>query len=212
LSDIGDFVSQALEKYGKTYVNWALTMMSSPPSIVRNTKEKISDGGIGEFLLTIIIPTTIIGITVGSLIPNRPAIASRAIVFTVVSLLWVFLSLLVHFFCKLVGGKESSQVTVSLMVQNLAFVYVASNFLTLIVVWILISYSKGLDSSGISDLIVQEPGSLLFSSQFILLLYFVPVTVSYAHGFRGFMWMAVAIVSAAFAVLFGFPVYAQHGC
>ena len=128
--------------------------------------------------------------------------------FIVVSPLWIFLSLLVHFFCRLVGGKEASQLTVSLMIQNLAFVYVASNFLTLLSTWVLMSYGYSRQTSAI----LHEPASLLFSLQFLLLLYFVPATVSYAHGFRGFTWMLVAIVSATFALLFGFPVYAQHGC
>jgi len=210
MADIADIFTQINNRYGKTYVNWFLSMISSPSTVVENTRLHINDGTLGEYILTIAATTTIIGVTIGSLIPNRPPIESRTIVFLVISLLWIFLSLLVHFFCKMLGGRESSQVTMSLMIQNLAFVYVASNFLTLLLVWFLKAYDP--NPATLGTMILSEPAASLFLIQFLLLLYFVPVTVSYAHGFRGVRWGVVALFSAIFAVLFGFPVYAQHGC
>ena len=95
---MSDFLSQFNEKYGKVYANWVLLMLTSPRSIVEKTRMMTSERKIGRILLTIVVSTVFIGITIGTLIPNRPAIASRAVVFLVLSLLWIFLSMLVHFF------------------------------------------------------------------------------------------------------------------
>lgn len=206
-----DFLSKLYEKYGKEYAAWMLAMLTSPASIVARSEAARIGGNQGEYLLTVLTPSVFLGITLGALIPNRPPMQDRAVVFVVVSLLWAFLSLLVHFFCRLIGGKKDAQVTVSLMMQNLAFVYVASNFLTLLVTWVAMSYEP-LQSLLAKREFFTDSGSILFSLQFMLLLYFVPATVSYAHGFRGFRWFMVAVFAATFAILFGFPVYAQHSC
>jgi hypothetical protein len=205
------FTEKLYERYGKVYASWLLAMLSAPSSVVAKTRDVLKEESHGEYIVTILTISIAFGVTVGALIPNRPEISSRAVVFIVVSLLWLFLSLLVHGFCRLVGGKEAAQMTISLMLQNLAFAYVASNFLTLLIIWCTISYPPVQRLLG-DRALFHEPGGLLFSFQFLILLFLVPLTVSYAHGFRGFRWFGVALFSAAFAILFGFPVYAQHSC
>jgi hypothetical protein len=205
------FVASLFDKYGKLYLVWLISMLTNQAEVVAKTRNVIDEKSFGEYIVTILTISIFFGVTVGALIPGRPELLSRAIVFIVVSLLWLFLSLLVHSFCRILGGHESSQVTVSLMLQNLAFAYVASNFLTLLLTWLSMSYPP------VQDLLEKraffnDPGSILFSLQFLILLFLVPMTVSYAHGFKGFKWFGVAVFSAVFAVLFGFPVYAQHGC
>ncbi len=207
---MADFLSQINDRYLRTYLVWLFSMLTSPSDIIRKTRYVVTHKTYGEYLLIIIVITTMIGITIGSMIPNRPPIQSRAIVFAVVSLLWIFLSLLVHFFCKLLGGKEKTEITMVLMVQNLAFAYVASTFLTLNFVWSFNTYDVT-PRDAVKELI-ENPKSMIFSFQFLLLLYFVPMTVSSAHGFKGIAWVAVAVFSAVFAVLLGFPVYAQGSC
>ena len=83
-------------------------------------------------MVRIILISVLIGATIGALIPNRPELLGRVQIFVILSLLWLFLSLLVHLTCRLFGGKEGVGTTVTLMMQALAFAYVVSNFLTLL--------------------------------------------------------------------------------
>jgi len=212
---MGDFLgglgSKIYDKYGKEYAGWFMSMLTSPASIVSKSRQVRLDGTQGEYLLTVLATSIFLGATIGTMIPNRPPMQDRVVVFAVVSLLWLFLSLLVHFFCRMIGGKEEAQITVSLMTQNLAFVYVASNFLTLLITWVTLAYEP-LRTDLEQRQFFKSPGDLLFVLQFLILLYLVPMTVSYAQGFRGFRWFMVAVFAACFAVLFGFPVFAQHSC
>jgi hypothetical protein len=127
--------------------------------------------------------------------------------------MWNFqiMSLLVHGVCRLFGGKADAPMTLSLMVQDLAFVYVASNFLTLILSWLALTYHPF--SQFLTDrLLFSSPGTILFSMQFLLLLYLVPFTVSRAHEFKGYALILVALFAAVFAVSFGVPVFSMGGC
>ena len=211
MPDFAGLAGRLDAKYRKEYTDWFLGMVARPAAIVEKSRLARESGKQTEYLLTILSVSVFLGVTLGALIPYRPAIQSRATVFVVVSFLWLFLSILVHFCCKLLGGKEDSQTTMSLMLQNLAFAYVVSNFLTLLGMWLLITYGNfdpGTNGDGVSVI----PGTILFLIQFLVLFYLVPTTISYAHGFHGFKWFVVAVVAACFAVLFGFPVYAQHSC
>jgi hypothetical protein len=199
------------DKYGKAYGTWALAILTSPESIVVRTRELSREGGNAQYLLPILIVSVFLGVTIGQLIPERPPFQSRAAIFCVVSILWVFMSLLVHGICRLFGGKAGALTTLSLMIQDLAFVYVASNFLTLIVSWIAVAYPP-LHKLLVERELFSSTGEILFSFQFLMLLYLVPVTVSKAHEFHGFRWIMVAVFAAAFAVFFGIPVFSMGGC
>ena len=192
------------------YLRWLLNFVASPRSIIEETQHQISGGTQFAFLFRVLIISIFIGATIGALIPDRPPIQSRATIFVTVSVLWLFLSALVHVVCRMLGGSQSMQMTTFLMVQNLSFAYVASNLLTLIV-WSLIKALPQLTSR--SELLsTSGPGGILLSLQFLLLLYLVPLTVSYAHGFRGARRLVTAFAAACFVVAFGLPVVAAGGC
>jgi hypothetical protein len=209
--DSPDFLTGAYEKYGRVYATWSLAMLTSPEGIVANSRELNRKRNHAEYLLPIVFVSIFLGAAIGALIPDRPPLLNRASIFVVVAILWIFLSLLVHGVCRLLGGKAEMITTLALMIQNLAFVYVASNFLTLIVSWVALSYPplghflKGRE-------LVSSNGEILFAIQFLMLLYLVPVTVSKAHGFRGYRWILVAVFAACFAVFFGLPVFSMGGC
>jgi hypothetical protein len=206
-----DFFTGAYEKYGKVYATWSLAMLTSPEGIVANTHELNRKHDHVEHLLQIILVSVLLGASIGALIPDRPPLLSRASIFIVVSFLWLFLSLLIHGICRVLGGKAEMLTTLSLMIQNLAFVYVASNFLTLLISWSALSFAP-LGRFLADRMLVNSNGEILFALQFLMLLYLVPVTVSRAHGFRGYRWIVVAIFAACFAVFFGLPVFSMGGC
>jgi|HubBroStandDraft_6_1064221.scaffolds.fasta_scaffold265682_3 hypothetical protein len=207
----GSSFYELFEKYGKDYATWLLGIISSPASIIDKTEEANGKGADVQYLLPILLVSIFVGATIGALIPDRPPFQSRATVFCLVSILWVFMSLLVHGICRMFGGKANVVMTLSLMIQDLAFVYVASNFLTLIIWWSATAYHP-LQEFLASRLLFGSPGVVLFSIQFLLLLYLVPFTVSRVHGFKGYVLVMVALFAALFAVCFGVPVFAMGGC
>lgn len=208
---ISGFVEKIYEQYGKEYLSWFLAMCSSPRLIVEKTRAAKLNDSHSTYLLNVLILSIFIGATIGALIPNRPDFPLRVVVFLTVAILWGFLGLLVSWFCRLLGGTESTDMSMSLMMQDLAFAYVVSNFLTLIIVWMDVVYEP-LGAFRKSQFFLAEPGAILFSVQFVTLFFLVPLTVAYAHGFRGYKWFLVGAFSALFSILFGFPVYAQHSC
>ncbi len=201
-------VLAAVERDLADYLRWFVAMMAVSPTIVERTAEARRLGRHIPYLARIVLISVVIGATLGALIPNRPPLINRAEVFVVVALLWMFLSLLVHGICRILGGRENSGMTMLLMMQALAFAYVASNFLTLLTFQAGKYYFPGtLDN--------PEPfltGYVLLSIQFALLLYLVPWTVSRAHGFSGARWFLVALSAAVLTVLIGLPVAVAGGC
>lgn len=200
-----------LGKYGKDYATWLLAILTGPQGIVDKTREINTKGETPQYLLPILIVSIFIGATIGALIPGRPPLQSRATIFCVVSILWVFMSLLVHGVCRMFGGKATMIMTLSLMIQDLAFVYVASNFLTLILSSSAAMYQP-IHTLLADRLVLSSPGRILLSLQFLLLLYLVPLTVSRAHEFKGYTLILVALFAAVFAVSLGMPVLALGGC
>jgi hypothetical protein len=206
----GGFV-EMLGKYGKDYATWLLAILTGPQGIVDKTRDINAKGETAQYLLPIVIVSIFIGATIGALIPGRPPLQSRATIFCVVSILWVFMSLLVHGVCRMFGGKATMLTTLSLMIQDLAFVYVASNFLTLILSSSAAMYQP-IHILLADRLVLSSPGRILLSLQFLLLLYLVPLTVSRAHEFKGYTLILVALFAAVFAVSLGVPVLALGGC
>jgi hypothetical protein len=198
-------------KYGKDYATWVLAMLTSPQSVVDKTREINAKGETAQYLLPILIVSIFIGATIGALIPGRPPLQSRATIFCIVSILWVFMSLLVHGVCRLFGGTATMLTTLSLMIQDLAFVYVASNFLTLILSSSAAVYQP-INALLAHRALLSTPGTILFTLQFFLLLYLVPLTVSRAHEFKGYLLILIALFAAVFAVSLGVPVLALGGC
>lgn len=199
------------DRYGKQYAAWFLGIITDPAGVVAKTRAAKDDGTLIDYLTPIFVISLLLGATVGALIANRPPIQDRIIILCVVTLLWVFLSLIVHCVCRLLGGKEDALMTLALMSQDLAFVYVASNFLTMLVTRLGSSYEP-LGAALSAHLFYSSPGTILFTFQFLFLLALVPLTVSKAHGFVGYRWLVVALFAAVFTVFFGVPVFSMGGC
>lgn len=195
----------AIERDISEYLRWFVAVIAISPAIVQRTAEARLLNRHIPYLTRIVLISVLIGASLGALIPNRPPLIDRAEVFVVVALLWMFLSLLVHGVCRILGGREDAGLTMLLMMQALAFAYVASNFLTLLTFQIGKYYFPNL----LADL---PPGYVLLSLQFVLLLYLVPTTVSRAHGFIGARWFLVAFSAAVLTVLIGLPVAMAGGC
>jgi hypothetical protein len=114
------FVSNIYERYAKEYATWLLLMLTDPKGVVENTRQVQAAKRQGEYLLLVFAISVFLGATLGALIPDRPPIGNRLTIFVVVSFLWMFLSFFVHFFCRLLGGKENMLSSLSLMAQVLA--------------------------------------------------------------------------------------------
>jgi hypothetical protein len=206
----GGRLYQAIEFHVSEYLRWLAAMSVQPDRVIRRTQSAaINDQYLG-YMTRIVLFSVLIGATIGAVIPDRPPIAGRIQIFVILSLLWLFLSLLVHGVCRLFGGREGVGTTVTLMMQSLAFAYVVSNFLALLAVYIS-RYYGAVVPGAILD-IIHHPGFVILALQFVLLLYLVPLTVSRAHGFSGARWVLVALCGAILTVVLGLPVAASGGC
>jgi hypothetical protein len=209
---------EATNTYASSYGEWFISVLTRPSHtcafgqawVSRNLSPDKSDER-GKNLPAFLLISLFLGVTLGAVIPGRPPIQDRAVIAVVVTVLWVFLSLLIHGGCRIVGGKGKIQVTIAVMLQVLAVVYVVSNFLTLIIEAAAASYSP-LHQMLASLWFGSKPGEILFVIQFKMLLIYVALSVSRAHGFKGFRMAFVALFSAGCAVLFGIPVFAMGGC
>jgi TIR domain-containing protein len=200
-----------IEYHVAEYLRWLAAMVVQPDRVIRRTRSAGANDQYLSYMTRIVLISVMIGATIGALIPDRPPLLGRVQIFLVLSLLWLFLSLLVHLTCRLFGGKEGIGTTVTLMMQALAFAYVVSNFLTLLVV-VASRYYGPLIPESVLDFKQVSPGVFILGLQFILLLYLVPLTVSRAHSFGGARWFLVALCAAALTLLLGLPVAAMGGC
>jgi hypothetical protein len=207
----GEGLYSTIEYHVAEYVRWMAAMVIQPDRVIRRTRSARANDQYLGYMARIILISVLIGATIGALIPNRPELLGRVQIFVILSLLWLFLSLLVHLTCRLFGGKEGVGTTVTLMMQALAFAYVVSNFLTLLAAFAYRFYGPLIPES-VLDFKQVTPGVFILGLQFILLLYLVPLTVSRAHGFSGAVWFLVALSAAALTLLLGLPVAAMGGC
>jgi hypothetical protein len=207
----GESLYRTIEYQVIEYLRWLAAMLTQPDRIIRRTRSAAANDQYVGYMLRIVLASVLIGATLGALIPDRPPIIGRVQIFLILSLLWLFLSLLVHVTCRIFGGREGVGITVTLMMQALAFAYVASNFLTLLAVYLFKFYGP-LVTDSVLDFKNVSPGVLILGLQFIVLLYLVPLTVSRAHGFGGAKWFLVALCAGLLTVLLGLPVAAMGGC
>ncbi len=197
----------AAERDVAGYLRWFFAAMTNPTVLVARTAEAQALSRHIPYVVRIVLVSVAIGASLGVLIPARAPLINRIEVFIGVSLLWMFLSLLVHGVCRALGGRASADTTLLLMMQSLAFAYVASNFLTVLYFYGLKFYA--------ADLYPPTPlvsGFVLLGLQFVILLFLVPATVSNAHGFTGVRWLFVALSAALFTLVIGLPVAIAGGC
>jgi len=207
----GEGLYSTIEYHVAEYLRWLSAMATQPDRVIRRTRSAGANDQHLSYMMRIVLISVLIGATLGALIPDRPAILGRIQIFLILTLLWSFLSLLVHVTCRLFGGREGVTTTVTLMMQALAFAYVVSNFLTLLAVFLAKFYGPLIADTAL-DFKEVSPGFLILGLQFVLLLYLVPLTVSRAHGFGGAKWFLVALCAAILTVFLGLPVAAMGGC
>lgn len=205
--DIKDLV-KFCETHAKGYALQLYYVITEPSSLLERRFAPEYTEGVS--LAVFLVLSTIIGASIGSVIPNRPPIADRAIIAIVVIVLWVFLSFVVHATCKLLRGKAPVVKTFSAMTQILAAAYVISNFGTLLFMASRKAYAPV--NAFFQNTLVDTPGGMLFAIQFTFLLVYIPLAISKAHKFSGLQRALAALIGAGCAVLFGFPIFAMGGC
>lgn len=201
----------AIRNYAVDYIAWFLRCAGHPSYAAEQAASFSTPGSTARANVPVyILFCILIGATLGLLIPNRPPMKDRAEVAVTVSLLWLLISLLVHFFCRLMQGRGPLVGTVVTMTQMLAVVYVISYFLLL-----LISSASTMFPQVHFSLVklgYSRPGDLLLSMQFVMLLVYVPLSIGSVHGFRAVRRVVVAFAAAAFASGLGSLVLAMGGC
>lgn len=126
LKSIFEFVTEYFSSYFVVF----LATLFHPIELARfASAERLNSRLLGFAVISIFVGTALQSVT-----PNRPSTDefSPALVAIVITL-WVFFSLLVHFFSKLFGGKVDLGVTVSVSLQIISTVYVVTSLLTLII-------------------------------------------------------------------------------
>jgi hypothetical protein len=197
--DLAAFV----DEYGTGFSDWAFGVLAHPFSVNERAESK------GK-RLSFLVLATLIGATLGSLIPGRPPIADRSTVAVTVVALWTFTSVMIHFVCRLFRGKGTLDATVLTMLQLLAVAYVISNFVTM-----LITSAAGAFSN-VHAIVLRahlEPGEIILSIQFLLLLIYTPLLLKGVHKFSGLaMGIVIGFLAAGIAVLLALPVAASGKC
>ena len=201
-----------------SYAAWFTSALSSPTYIARKAEEwetaksetVVGSASSSQFFVVLVI-STVIGATVGAVIPGRPPLKDRFTVFVVVVLVWYLISILTHAVVRLLRGQGKTGTTVRAMMQLLALVYVLSNVACLLMVSAagsLPPFKIFLESTGFG-----EPGTILVSIQFLLLLFYLPLTIRRAHGFRGVVaGCAAGLFGATCAAVVASLLVAQNSC
>jgi hypothetical protein len=201
----------AVRDYALDYISWLLRVASHPSYAAELANSfAIPKSSARTKIPVYILFCILVGATVGLLIPNRPPMKDRVQVAVTVSLLWLFISLLVHFFCRLMQGTGTVTGTLVTMIQVLAVVYVISYFITLLIC----SASTVLPSVHfqLTKLGYVRSGDILLTLQFMMLLVYVPLSVGSVHGFRSIRRVVIGLTAAACASGLGSLVLAMGGC
>jgi hypothetical protein len=209
-----------LLEVGKTeaaaYGEWFTRALLSPKYIanqarVWNATDGKSAADSKTRFYSVLVISAFIGATIGAVIPGRPPMHDRATVAVVVVLVWYFIGLLMHVIVRMLGGKGARGITVKVMMQLLALVYVISNVVCLVltaVMGAIPTLATGVESIGLT-----EPGTIIVLTQFVCLLVYLPLSIRRAHGFRGVVaGCVIALVGAGFATLLATGLVAQGSC
>lgn len=200
-----------VERYGVGYANWLLLMMFRPMAAassldnIKNPSERI------KLMATIIGISVLIGASLGGSIPDRPPLAGRFQILVVVTCLWMFWAILIHFFCRLFGGKGHASTTMLVTLQTLAFTYLVSNFIVFML-WHIKAYYPGARGA-LSGLGLESPGTALVLLQSFLLLPLIPLTLARVHVFSSAVIGAiVTLLAVLLAALTAAPIVSAGGC
>jgi hypothetical protein len=197
-------VLELAQTYATDYLAWFLSLLIRPLS---TGSDLYSDKQRIVFLLI----STFVGATLGSLIPGRPPISDRTTVAVTVVVLWVFTSVLIHVACRVLRGHGTLNNTVLSMLQILAVAYVVSNFLTMLTSFASAAYPPV--KAALASTSLANPGNLILSIQFVMLIIYTPFVLSAVHKFQGLIIGALAgLFAACIAILLATPVAASGHC
>jgi hypothetical protein len=204
------------KKYATGYASWFYCTLATPwktsPSMISQgtaDSEQSASLSTGQNLVILIAISIFLGVTIGAIIPNRPKLQDRTTVLVVVCGIWIFVGWLIHSICRLLGGKGTFAESMIAILQVLAAVYTASNLITFISVNTYRTFLKG---SNIDSVLISNPGSVLVILQCLLLLYYIPASLTPIHKFTRSALAIVAIVSAICAFVIFLPVALAGGC
>jgi hypothetical protein len=189
------------------YMDWFTSSLRSPAYIARRARTasgtEAADGG--PLYVTLVL-SAFIGATLGSLIPNRPALPQRAAVAVLVVAVWYFVALMLHSILRLLRCEVSVGTTTRTAMQLLALAYVAGNFIGL-----LIASAAGLvpHLQTLLESLRWGPGSPIVVAQFVMILVYLPLAFKSAFGFRGIL---AGTVGAVISFGISSTLVAQNSC
>jgi hypothetical protein len=161
-------------------------------------------------IISALLISAFLGATIGAVIPDRPPLHDRVTTVIIVVIAWLVISVFTHIFTVLLRAKGALAITVGVMMQILAFAYMASNFMVLL----LLSAAKALGSSDVSDMGLSwmtSPGELVTAIQLLILLILVPRSLRYAHSLRGF-GVVVGFIGALIGGVVALALAQTGGC
>jgi len=201
-----EFAQDEVTSYG----SWLADACLRPSAIAVATRQATTGDDASKKPLQRIVSALLIsaflGGTIGAVIPDRPDFKDRVTTVVIVVVAWLVISVFTHIFTILFRGKGSLKVTVGIMMQILAFAYVASNFVALL----LLSAARALGST-VSKSWTTSPGELLTAIQLLMLLVLVPSALRYAYS-RKVFGIFVGIMGALIGGLVALALAQAGGC
>jgi|SRR5579863_1634765 len=197
-------IAEIIESYGTDFLDWFLSVLFKPLT----TGGELYPAKRRFVFLTF---CTLIGATIGSLIPGRPPIGDRATVAVTVIALWTFTSVLIHVTCRILRGHGSLNNTILSMLQILAVAYVVSNFVVMLTTSAASLYSP--IKAALASVNLSKPGDQILFLQFVILAVYTPFVLTSVHRFQGLLLGSIAgVLAAGIAVLLATPVALSGHC
>jgi hypothetical protein len=170
--------------YAAQYGDWFLSSLASPSTIGNGADKWAVPGARSKLrLIAFLFVSVVIGSSISAAAPNRIPMIDRASVIATLAVMSIFVGLVVHCFCIVFGGTGTPARTVFTVMQVLALIYVVSSFLALLVSSGMLVYMSAQHNA-------QRGGPLHFGSesllvlQFVLLLFYIPLSLRSVHGFN----------------------------
>ena len=167
---------------------------ASPPDVVRvehSTRAIQLGPSLSPKLLTFVLLSAVLGTTLNHfLLPrgsDRPEFQVAAVF---VVLYFVFSSVVAYVLCRLLGGNGSFVDTMSVSLQLLATLYVASSVLAIVISAVL---SPRLIGSQAAQLVT--PVSIYFSLQLVTLAIYFPMALRPVHALKPLASIALVLLS-----------------
>lgn len=157
-------------------------------SIIHQSRDnyKLKEQRFNPKLFVFVTTSILIGSIINVAIPNKNVRHELSTIFVFVLIFWFFYGYFIHWVSRLIGGSGTIIQTISSTFQLLAVIYVISNFVALIA-GIAISISQVnsflVNTSSTGKYLANNPIVVFIVVQFILLLFYLPRSLTYVHQF-----------------------------